>query len=78
MAGDDFDTTAGWGYFGSGEAVMPGQGRIVVRPYTPEELKAMGDVVSTLGETTCDVYLNERAYWRNVPENVWRYKLGGY
>ena len=78
MAGDDFDATAGWGYFGSGEAVMPGQGRVVERPYTPEELKAMGDAVSTLGETTYDVYLNERAYWRNVPGNVWRYKLGGY
>ena len=78
MAGDDFDVTAGWGYFGSSEAVMPGQGRVVVRPYTREESKAMGDEVSTLGKTTYDVYLNERAYWRNVPENVWRYKLGGY
>ena len=31
-----------------------------------------------LGETTFDVYLNDRAYWRNVPAAVWNYKLGGY
>ena len=78
MAGDDFEVTAGWGHFGSGQAVMPGQGRVVERPYTPEEREVMGDAVSTLGETTFDVYLNERACWRNVPVNVWRYKLGGY
>ena len=78
MSDDDFDATAGWGYYGSGEAVMPGQGRVVERPYTPKEREAMGDTVTTLGETTYDVYLNERAYWRNVPSNVWGYKLGGY
>ena len=35
MAGDDFALTAGWGHFGQGEAVMPGQGRVVERPHTP-------------------------------------------
>ena len=78
MDGDDFEVTASWGYFGSGQAVMPGQGRVVERPYTSEERAAMGDAISTLGDTTFDVYLNERAYWRNVPSNVWGYKLGGY
>ena len=29
MAGDDFALTAGWGHFGQGDAVMPGQGRVV-------------------------------------------------
>ena len=24
------------------------------------------------------MYLNERAYWRNVPAAVWNYQLGGY
>ena len=32
----------------------------------------------TLGDTTFDVYLNDRAYWCNVPAAVWHYKLGGY
>ena len=41
MAGDDFALTAGWGHFGSGDAVMPGQGRIVQRAYTPDERAAL-------------------------------------
>ena len=78
MAGDDFSVTAGWGHFGTGDAVMPGQGRVEERPYTAGERTALGDAVTTLGESTVDVYLNERAYWSNVPVNVWNYKLGGY
>ena len=78
MAGSDFALTAGWGHYGSGDAVMPGQGRIVERAYTPYERTAMGDALSALGETTFDVYLNGNAFWRNVPAAVWRYKLGGY
>ena len=78
MSGDDFAVTAGWGHFGTGDAVMPGQGRAEERPYTAEERAALGDAITTLGESTVDVYLNDRAYWRNVPINVWNYKLGGY
>ena len=74
----DFAVTAGWGHFGSGDAVMPGQGRLQERPYTAEERVAQGDAVATLGATTFDVHLNDRAYWRNVPANIWNYKLGGY
>ena len=71
MAGDDFMLTAGWGHYGTGGAVMPGQGRAVERA-------AMGDSLLAVGETTFDVYLNDNAFWRNVPAAVWRYKLGGY
>ena len=78
MTGDDFAVTAGWGHFGTGDAVMPGQGRIVERAYTPDEKAAMGDNIAKLGETTFDIYLNDRAFWRNVPAAVWTYKLGGY
>ena len=78
MAGDDFAVTASWGYFGQGDAVMPGQGRVVARPYTSDEHDAQGEAAVTLGEVTFDVYLNNRAYWRNVPATVWNYKLGGY
>ena len=78
MTGDDFAVTAGWGHFGAGAAVMPGQGRAVERPYSAEEQEALGNRVSVLGESTFDVYLNRRAYWRNVPAGVWRYRLGGY
>ena len=24
------------------------------------------------------MYLNDRAFWRNVPAAAWRYRLGGY
>ena len=78
MAGDDFALTAGWGHFGTGDAVMPGQGRVVQRAYTPEERTALAGATPILGETTYDIYLNARAYWRNVPAGVWTYKLGGY
>ncbi len=78
MEGDDFAVTAGWGHFGQGDAVMPGQGRAVERPFTPEERAAMSDALPAFGETTFDIYLNANAYWRNVPAAVWNYRLGGY
>uniref|UniRef100_UPI000470793C type ISP restriction/modification enzyme n=1 Tax=Candidatus Synechococcus spongiarum TaxID=431041 RepID=UPI000470793C len=84
MADADFAVTAGWGHFGKGDAVMPGQGRVVERPFTPEERGAMVPwhgmlgLLGSCGDTTLDVYLNDRAFWRNVPFPVWRYKLGGY
>ena len=78
MTGYDFALSAGWGHFGVGEAVMPGQGRIAERTCTANERSALGEAVHTLGTTTFDVYLNDRAYWSNVPSAVWNYKLGGY
>ena len=78
MTDNDFALIAGWGHFGTGDAVMPGQGRIVEREYTPDERAALGEAISALGTRTLDVYLNDRAYWRNVPTAVWTYKLGGY
>ena len=78
MAEDDFGLTAGWGHFGTGAAVMPGQGRTVERLCNADERAALGDAAATLGDSTFDVYLNSSAYWRNVPNAVWNYKLGGY
>ena len=78
MTGADFAVTAGWGHYGSGDAVMPGQGRVVERGLTLEERAALGDTVATLGETTFDIHLNGNAFWRNVPAAVWTYRLGGY
>ena len=81
MAGDDFALTAGWGHYGTGDAVMPGQGRVVERTYTPDERAALVGATGRSplhGSTTFDVYLNGDAFWRNVPAAVWRYKLGGY
>ena len=81
MMGEDFAVTAGWGHFGAGDAVMPGQGRVVERAYTADERATLAGTThaSPLHDhTTLDVYLNGNAYWRNVPAAVWDYRLGGY
>ena len=78
MTGDDFALTAGWGHFGTGDAVMPGQGRAVEREYTAAEGEAQGDTIGVLGDTAVDVHLNNNARWSNVPAAVWNYKLRGY
>lgn len=78
MTVDDFAVTAGWGYVGAADVVMPGKGHVVEREYTPEESAAMGHALSVLGDTTVDVHLNGEAFWQNVPDAVWNYRLGGY
>ena len=78
MTGDDFALTAGWGYYGTGDAVMPGQGRAVDRDYTAAEREVLGEAVAALGDTTLDIHLNDNARWSNIPAAVWNYKLGGY
>ena len=85
MAGDDFALTAGWGHFGQGDAVMPGHGGYKLggesssaAVHRGRTRAALGGAARTLGDGTLDVYLNGRAYWRNVPAAVWSYKLGGY
>ena len=81
MTGEDFAVTAGWGHYGTGDAVMPGQGRIVERAYTADERARLVGAThaSPLHDhTTLDIYLNGNAYWRNVPAAVWNYRLGGY
>jgi hypothetical protein len=88
-AGGDLAVTAGWGHAGNGGVTMPGKGRIVERPYTPEERAAVEagaaalgltaeQALQHLGSTTYDVYLNDVAYWKNVPRKVWEYTIGGY
>ena len=37
----------------------------------------MGEAIPALGKKTLDVYLND-AFWRNVPDEIWDCKLGGY
>ena len=78
MDGEDFAVMAGWGHYGKDDAVMPGQGRVVERSYTPDERATLGDSLPVLGENTFDVHLNGSAFWRNVPATVWTYQLGGY
>ncbi len=85
----DLAVTARWGIRGNGGVVMPSTGKLAERPYTDDERAAVAEAadslgmaaeqaVSLLGETCYDVYLNDVAYWRCVPANVWRYTIGGY
>ena len=76
--------TAGWGHAGKGGVTMPGKGKLETRGYTAEELEALkaapvsGPMPDLLGTVTHDVFLNHDACWRNVPEKVWDYTIGGY
>jgi hypothetical protein len=81
--------TAGWGYAGSRSVTMPGKGKVVERPYTSQEKAAIKEgatalgltteqAMEQLGNTTCDIYLNDTAYWKNLPTKVWNYTIGGY
>ena len=78
MTGNDYEITAGWGHYGAAQAVMPGQGQLTERDYTPAERTALKESLPALGASTFDIHLNGRAFWRNVPAAVWTYKLGGY
>ena len=69
--------TAGWGHAGKGGAVMPGRGRVVTRDYAPAEAATQAEA-ALLGARTNDVFLNDDAYWRNIPETVWNFTIGGY
>lgn len=77
---DDLRIDVGWGRGGNGKPVMPGRGRSETRSYTAAELESLttNAVPDLLGERTLDISLNDRVFWRNVPERVWTYSLGGY
>lgn len=75
---EHFTITAGWGHLGSGGITMPAKGRTVERDLTAQERESMGEAVKPLGDRTLDVYLNESAYWANIPARVWDYTIGGY
>jgi len=81
--------TAGWGHQGKSGVTMPGAGRAEERPWAPGELALLregltdlgmtrDEVLTCLGRTVLDVYLNEVAYWRCVPLRIWKYTIGGY
>ena len=74
----DLDLTAGWGHAGKGGVTMPGKGRSR-RSEVGGQLKAeSGEQRSEVGGQSLDVFLNANVYWRNIPQPVWEYTLGGY
>jgi hypothetical protein len=88
-ARQDLRIEAGWGHPGKDGVTMPGKGKLIERDYTEAERAAIAEgaaalglslelALSVLGEQTCDVYLNDRACWKNIPAKVWEYTIGGY
>ena len=61
---------------------VDGREEVVTRIYRGDELAALAELggdeaLAILGDRTCDVYLNEKALWRNVPSEVWRFQHRG-
>ena len=73
----EFALTAGWGHGGKNGVTMPGRGKVEERAADDEELdsRLRGNDGSS---QTLDVYLNNAAYWKNIPPAVWNYTIGGY
>ncbi len=89
ISAGELDVTAHWAIIGKGGICMPSTGKTVERGYDEQEhmaiVKGADELGLTaesgfacLGEKTIDIYLNEVAFWRNVPAKVWEYRLGGY
>jgi Type ISP C-terminal specificity domain len=70
------EVRAGWGHLGRRGITMPGRGSLRRRAYSADERETIP--ISLLGGSTFDVYLNEVAFWQNVPVAVWEYTIGGY
>jgi len=69
----EFTLTAGWGSLGKDGITMPGKGKTEARAPAPHEQNAGFGTGPTL-----DVYLNATAYWKNIPQSVWDFTIGGY
>jgi len=87
--GNELTIKVGWGHGGHDGVTMPGKGKLIERDYNDDERVAISEgaaalglapdqALAQIGETTCDVYLNERVYWKNIPLKVWEYTIGGY
>lgn len=65
----DLALAAGWGRVGKDGKTMPGRGKVDMRG----EANQLG-----AGQKVVDVYLNDVAYWKNIPAPVWEFTVGGY
>jgi hypothetical protein len=70
-------------------AVRPGKGEAKARKYSPKEEDELAgalsrynlddmDVEQGFGAKTVDVFLNRDVCWRDVPEAVWEFEIGGH
>jgi hypothetical protein len=70
------------GYTVEEAAALAGGASVPASRPLPADATAREDARPTgtnlLGHATHDIFLNESACWRNVPEKVWDYTIGGY
>lgn len=53
--------------------------KLITSSPNPSDLgNALAQTTQQLGANTRDIYLNNTAYWQNVPDRVWHYTIGGY
>jgi len=76
LKGQDLHVKAGWGSAGKGGIVMPGKGRITAREVQITDIRPKDTHAPS--SPNLDIWLNDATCWRNVPEGVWDYTLGGY
>jgi predicted helicase len=74
LQASEFALTAGWGSFGKAGVTMPGKGRV-----EPTALRqAQGERNNDEPPDGLNIFLNDNAYWQNVPQATWDFTIGGY
>ena len=75
----EFALTAGWGsggkngQDGKNAITMPGKGKT-----EPRHAEANEQATGFGSAPTLDVYMNAKAYWKNIPQPVYDFTIGGY
>ena len=75
----EFALTAGWGSGGKdgkdgkNAITMPGKGKT-----EPRHAEANEQATGFGSAPTLDVYMNAKAYWKNIPQPVYDFTIGGY
>ena len=59
-----------WGYKDGKGKVYPGKGKTEARHWENAELSELG--------LPYDVYMNNNAWWANVPARAWEFRIGGF
>ena len=55
---------------------MPGKGKITTREVQITDTRTKDTIAPS--RPNLDIWINDTTCWRNVPEGVWEYTLGGY
>jgi len=76
--GSTADEAAAWDSVAANWCSSHSSSRIIPPPAPEEKCGGHQSAATLLGSTTHDVFLNDTTGWRNVPERVWDFTIGGY